>query len=148
MFLISIYLSLCQCYMVFHCSSFVIYFLNLGSMMHPALFLFLKIDLVICGSFVITYEFWNQIIFYFRKNTLECNRVKTTDILTPVRMDITKKNQRQHVLARMWRNCKPGTLFVGIQNDVDAMENRLFKTKNTIWSNNNTFWYLSKIKRN
>lgn len=30
------------------------------------------------------------------------------------------------------RNCKPGTLFVGIQNDVDAMENRLFKTKNTI----------------
>lgn len=115
--------------------------------MHPALFLFLKIDLVICGPLWLHMNFEIKSFFLFlKKMPLECNGNKNHRYhLTPVRMDITKKNQRQHVLARMWRNCKPGTLFVGIQNDVDAMENRLFKTKNTIWSSNNTFWYLSKI---
>ena len=131
----------------FHCSSFVIYFEF--RKYDASSFVLIFIDWFgYLWSFVITYEFWNQIIFFYFWKKCHWNVMKIKNHryhLTPVRMDIMKKKQRQHVLARMWRNCKPGTLFVGIQNDVDAMENRLFKTKNIIWSNNNTFWYLSKI---
>lgn len=115
--------------------------------MHPALFLFLKIDLVICGPLWLHMNFEIKSFFSIsEKMPLECNENKKPQISPHTCQDgYYEKKQRQHVLARMWRNCKPGTLFVGIQNDVDAMENRLFKTKNIIWSNNNIFWYLSKI---
>ena len=84
---------------------------------------------------------------FLKKMRLECNENQKPqwDITSHLSGWILWKKQRQHVLARMWRNCKWGTLLVGMQNDVDAMENRLFKNKNTIWSSNNTSCYLSKI---
>ena len=42
--------------------------------------------------------------------------------LTLARKAIIKKNKRQ-TFARMWRNWKPCTLLVGMQNSEVAMEN-------------------------
>ena len=44
--------------------------------------------------------------------------------LTLVRMAISKKDKRQ-VLARMWRNCNPRALLVGMQTRVAAVENSM-----------------------
>ena len=53
-------------------------------------------------------------------------QIKTIMIyhLTLVRMAISKKDKRQ-VLARMWRNCNPRALLVGMQTRVAAVENSM-----------------------
>ena len=88
----------------FHCSSFVIYF-EFRKYDASSFVLILKDWFGYLWSFVITYEFWNQIIFFYFWKKCHWNVMKIKNHryhLTPVRMDIMKKNKDN----MCWQGCE------------------------------------------